>query len=420
VKGTERRRRVLVLTQYFHPEPNFITADVAEALARHCEVTVVTAHPNYPHGRFYPGVRFLRIEKSVSNGVVIWRVPFFPDHSLSKARRAFSYLSFTTVMSLLAPFVAGRPDTVWVYHTPFTTGLGALFFKLAYRSRLVFTCADLWPESFMAAGIVKSPLVMRVAAAYNRALLRAADLIVCATKGTRRLLAEDGIPAERLSVIPVWIGGTGELSALTPPRESGSKRIVYAGNLGPAQKLETVILAAAALQREGCPVTFELYGSGASENELRELAKRSGATNVTFHGRVPVETAFKASASALAQVICLQPSPLFAKTVPSKLFSAFAAATPLLYGLQGEAESLAAESGGGISFSADDPETLVSAVKQLLSMPVGEREAMRLRLKQYFSDNFDPAVLLAQYVRILESDGQRRTGNSSDLQLSPR
>src|SRR5436309_8068184 len=175
---TKRRPRVLVLTQVFHPEPNFITADVAEALARECDVTVVTAHPNYPHGQFYPGTRFLRIQKSSSNGVVIWRVPFYPDHSLSAFRRAISYLSFAVAAGFVAPFVGGRPDVVWVYHGPFTTGLSALFFKAIYGTRLVFTCADLWPESFMAAGVVKSRLIMSLAGAYNRVLHRAADLVV--------------------------------------------------------------------------------------------------------------------------------------------------------------------------------------------------------------------------------------------------
>jgi colanic acid biosynthesis glycosyl transferase WcaI len=413
-----RRCRVLVLTQVFHPEPNFITADVAEALARTCDVTVVTAHPNYPHGRFYPGTRFLRIERSVSNGVVIWRVPFFPDHSLSPVKRAISYISFAAVAGVVAPFVAGRPDTVWVYHGPFTTGLSSLFFKMVYRSRLVFTCADLWPESFMAAGVVKSRLVMSLAGAYNRALHRAADLVVCATSGTRRRFEEDGLPAEHLTVIPVWIGGTGELARQARARRPESMSIVYAGNLGPAQKIDTVILAAATLQHEGSPVRFEIYGGGALEEELRALADRVGATNVKFHGRVPVEQAFNASAFALAQIICLQRSPLFTKTIPSKLFSAFAAGSPILYGLQGEAEALATESGGGISFDASNPQTLVNGVKQLLSLSDGERDAMRVRLREYFSENFDPAVLLARYLEILQSPGSPLAGTPPKLELT--
>ncbi|MGI8402115.1 MAG: glycosyltransferase family 4 protein [Gemmatimonadaceae bacterium] len=376
---------------------------MAEALAKDADVVVVTAHPNYPLGRFYPGTRFLRIDKSIVNGVVVWRVPFFPDHSLSSLRRAFSYLSFALVAAVFAPLVAGKPDTVWVYHGPFTTGLASLFFKVAYRSRLVFTCADLWPASFVAAGVVKSQLVLGIAGAYNRALNRAADLIICATRGTQRELAEAGIPPEHLTVIPVWIGGTREVAARTPGMAVDDHTLVYAGNLGPAQKIDTIILAAAVLRNEQPSIRFAIYGSGAAEAELRELANRVQATNVTFHGRVPVEHALDASASSLAQIICLQPSPLFRNTIPSKLFSAFAAGSPILYGLQGEAEILAARSGGGISFDSSKPETLVAAVKQLLALTPLQRAAMRSSLRNYFSAHFDPAALISRYSAILES-----------------
>lgn len=400
-KKAPRRSRILVMTQHYKPEPNFITTEVAEALARESDVIVVTAHPNYPLGRFYSGRRFPRIEKSVENGVVVWRVPFLPDHSLSIAKRSLSYLSFAVIASVVAPFVAGKPDTVWVYHGPFTTGLAALFFKLVRGSRLVVTCADLWPESFTAAGVVQSSWIIDLATIYNRAVNRAADLIVCATRGTMRTFQEIGIPQERLALIPVWIGGTRAVGEQRLQNFVEVPRIVYAGNLGPAQGLETVIRAAAILREEVPALQFAIYGTGASENSLRVLAAQCDATNVTFHGRVPISEAFDASASSLAQIVCLQRSPLFKRTIPSKLFSAFAASAPILYGLEGEAADLAAQSGGGIAFASDDPQTLVRAVKNLLSLSQEERSEMRARLNKFFSDNFDPRKLVAEYEKIL-------------------
>ena len=398
-----KRRRVLVLTQVYHPEPNFITAEVAESLAADSDVTVVTGHPNYPWGRFYPGTRFLAIEKSSMNGVTVWRVPFYPDHSLSAFRRAISCLSFAVSASIVAPFVAGKPDTVWVYHGPFTTGLASLFFKFVYRSRIVFTCADRWPESFGATGMVKSRIVMSIASLYNRTLNRAADLIVCATHGTLRHFREEGIPSENLTMIPVWVAQTEELGASLPEERPEAINIVYTGNLGPAQSLHTVILAAAILQNEGSPVRFDIYGTGASEEKLRALAEQERATNVTFHGLVTVAEAFGASARALAQIIILQPSPLFSGTIPSKLFSAFAAASPILYGLQGESAELTAASGAGIPFASGDPQSLVDAVKTLLAITPANRQEMRLRLRRYFAENFDPAKLKARYASILRA-----------------
>jgi colanic acid biosynthesis glycosyl transferase WcaI len=403
-----RRRRYLVITQLYHPEPNFITADVAEALAVDGDVTVVTTHPNYPHGRFYPGAHYRRIQRSRVNGVTIWRVPMIPDHSLSPVRRAISYVSFAVMAAIVAPLVGGRPDVVWVYQTPFTTALAALWFKFARGARLVYTCADLWPESFAAAGVIRSGLLMRTMAWYNRTINRAADAIICSTRGTKERFRRDGVPETRLVVVPVWIGGVGELAAgaaTDPETVDGAYRVVYTGNLGPAQNLGTVIAAAAALREHGAAVEFHLFGSGASEDELKALAIRLGATNVIFHGRVPLEQAFSASAGAAAQIVCLQKSALFRMTVPSKMFAAFAAASPLLYALEGDAAALAVESGGGIPFDVDEPESLVRAVLELLALSPSDHAAMRRNLRHFFLEHFHPDTLVARYRVLLGADG---------------
>src|SRR5580704_13654027 len=114
-----RRPRVLVITQMYAPEPNFITQDVASALSLDADVTVITSHPNYPYGRFYPGTQFWRPVKAYEGNVVVWRLPMYPDHGLSPLKRLLSYVSFTVMAMLVAPWVARRPDVIWVYQTPF-------------------------------------------------------------------------------------------------------------------------------------------------------------------------------------------------------------------------------------------------------------------------------------------------------------
>jgi len=408
--------RVLILSLHYKPEENFIVTEVAEAIGRSADVIVVTAHPNYPRGKFYSGKIFPAISKSVEQGVVVWRVPYFPDHSLSIVRRTLSYLSFTVMIAIVAPFVAGRPDTVWVYHGPFTTALAGLFFKLVYRARLLITCADLWPASFLASGVVKSSLLIKLAALYNRAIHGAADLIICSTKGTEAAFLEMGVPADRLTMIPVWIEGTATIDP-SKLQQIPEPTIVYTGNLGPAQALETVIRAAAVLHSQSVMLRFDLFGSGAAESTLRDLANSLGATNVRFRGRVPTSEAFAAARAALAQIVCLRRSPEFRRTVPSKLFAAFAASTPVLYGLEGEAAAIAAESGGGIAFDSDDPDSFVRAVKTLLASSPNEIMSMRLSVNRFFAENFDPKLLLEKYRRNLDptsgSIGKRGVGSEA-------
>src|SRR5439155_22894264 len=135
-------------------------------------------------------------------------------------------------------------------------------------------------------------------------------------------------------------------------------------------------------------VEVHLYGSGTAEAELRTLAIRLPAPNVVFHGRVAPKEALRVSGTALAQVVSLQASELFAMTVPSKLAFCFAAGAPVLYGLQGEAARIATQSGGGIPFDPDDPDSLVKAALHLLQRSPEERSAMRAALRRFYTAHF--------------------------------
>ena len=402
-----RRKKVLILTERFSPEPNFITADVAARLARDADVTVIAPHPSYPRGKFYEGTSYWRPVKTRERGFTVWRVPFFPDQSLSQVRRAASYLSFAFVAAVIAPFVSSRPDVVWVYHGPFTTGLASLWFRVARRARLVITAADLWPESLTGAGVAKPGRLTLALRWYSKWINSFAHHIICSNEGIARRYAADGVPAERLSVIPVWIPGVEQIAYSPPGAAERNSDVVYAGNLGPAQQLDTLVRAAVILLADVPAVHVHLFGTGASERVLKELAKEIGATNVHFHGRVSATEAFERSTAAAVQVVSLRRSPEFRGTVPSKLSLCFAAGTPFVYGLEGDAAQVAQLSGGGVAFDPGDAESLAEAIRLILRMPAADQLDLRRQLRRHYEMNFTPAVLLEQYERLVlgESGG---------------
>lgn len=415
---TSKRNRLLVIAQYYTPEPNFITSDVAEAMARRADVVVIAAQPNYGQDWFYPGTRWWRPRRTEENGAVVWRLPMMPYHGRSQMRRALSYLSFGLLATLWAPWVAGRPSVVWIYQTPFTLAFAALWFRVVYGSRLIYTYADLWPEAFVAAGVARPGAVMRLLFATRRWFNRRAAAIICSTRGTLARFAEEGIDVGRLHYVPVWVDGI-DLRRQPAPG-TGARRIVYAGNLGPAQALDTLIRAAARWQREGIDVGVDLYGTGNSEQELRALASELGAPDVVFHGRVPPAHAFEVSSRAFAQIVSLQPSPLFAMSVPSKISFCCAAGAPVLYALQGEPAAMLAASAGGIPFEVTDPQSLVAAVKDLLGRSEEDRMRMRDSLRRYYQENLARPLLLEQYEQILLAHASRERESTSAALLGGR
>lgn len=394
-----RRPRLLVLTQYYRPEPNFITADVAQALSDDADVVVICARPNYPLGRYYDGWRGWLPSRTREGRVTVWRLPLLAYTGNSLWRRACCYGSFLVGATLLAPVVAFRPDIVWVYQTPFTTALAALGARYLHGSRLVYTAADLWPESMLATRVARPGPLMRSLFAYSRWINRRAQLIVASTEGTLERYASDGVPRDRLRHVPVWVDAApADAVAVDQPAEAPAiSMIVYVGNIGPAQRLDTLVRAGALMHEQGIPVAVHLYGSGSAEAELRRLAAELDARNVTFHGRVTPAEALQVSAGAFAQVVSLEPTELFAMTVPSKLAFSFAAGAPVLYGLQGEAARIAAQSGGGILFDPEDPGSLVGAVIELLRRSPEERSDMRAALRRFYAAHFSRSELLGRY-----------------------
>lgn len=108
--------RILLVSQWYDPEPNFKATPLGVSLAaRGHRVTALTAFPNYPYGRIYPGYRQRLWQAEEHDGVRVLRVPLYPDHSSSGLRRALHYLSFATTASLVGAALCGPADVAWVY-----------------------------------------------------------------------------------------------------------------------------------------------------------------------------------------------------------------------------------------------------------------------------------------------------------------
>ena len=242
-------------------------------------------------------------------------------------------------------------------------------------------------------------ILVRGLAAFRRWLNRRADVIVGTSAGTVKRFERD-LYRGRMEMIPVWVDG---LDAGTPSAREENREVVYVGNLGPAQQLDTLIRGFALLDGSAGDVGLVLYGSGSSEQELRELIDELKLTNVRLGGRLSSSEAFQVSTRALAQVVSLRHGSGFESTVPSKLYFAFAASSPLLHALQGNAAELAEESGGGIAFRSDRPESFAAAVQALLRLEVEERDRMRRSLRASFEQGFTRAKLIDRYRQIFRA-----------------
>lgn len=398
--------RILLLTQWFDPEPTFKGLLFAKELQRlgH-DVTVLTGFPNYPGGRVYEGYRVKPITKEVVEGIPVTRVALYPSHDGSGLRRALNYVSFAATSSLAALGIR-RPDVAYVYHPPATVGSAALVLKRLRGVPFVYDVQDLWPQTLAATGMVGNKRVLGLVGAWMRSIYRSAAFVVTLSQGMRDAIVAEGTPPAKVHVIRNWA----DEAQLTPVRPSverakelgfeGRFSVVFAGTIGKAQGLETV-LDAAELLRDVPDVEFVIVGGGIAASGLRVAAQERSLTNVRFLDRRPLSEIGEVLALADALLVHLKDDPLFAFTIPSKTQAYLLAGRPILMGVRGDAAGLVEEAGAGLSFEPENPAQLAAAVVDLKSKTVAEREAMGKAGAEYYAANLSLATGASAFERVL-------------------
>lgn len=359
--------RVLLLSQWFDPEPTFKGLTFAQELARRGhQVEVLTGFPNYPGGKLYPGYRVHLWQRESVNGISILRVPLYPSHDQSALGRVLNYCSFAVSASVGCLFVR-RPDIIYAYHPPATIGLPALVAKTIYRAPLVYDIQDLWPDTVAATGMVRSAWILGLLSRWCRFVYRKADRLVVLSPGFKRALSQRGVPEDRIEVIYNWCNES-TIAADSQPRRASAERIfkvLFAGTMGLAQALDSVLEAARICASSLPHARFVFVGGGVDRDRLERKSQEMALTNVQFLPRMPMREMGRVLSDADVLLVHLKNDPLFGITIPSKTQAYLAAGKPVLMAVSGDAAALIQRSGGGIACKPEDPQGIADALAEL-------------------------------------------------------
>ncbi len=371
------------------------------------QVTVLTGFPNYPSGQLYPGYQLRLRQREVLAGVPIIRAPLYPEHSRSGLRRALNYFSFALSSTGIGLWSVPRPDIMFVYHPPLTVGLPAYILSRLWRVPFVYQIQDMWPETLSATGMFSQPQLLGWIGRFARWVYSKAHSIVVISPGFRRNLTEKGVSPDKIHVVSNWVDPEAYQPVEADPQlaqELGLDNhfnVMFAGNMGEAQGLETVIEAARLLQHD-LQVQFVLVGDGVALPRLQQLAAQSGLQNIRFLGRYPASEMPRLYALADALLVHLKDDPLFRITIPHKTLTYLAVGKPILAAVAGDVANLVNTIGAGITCPPEDPPALVAAVRTLQGLSAGEREAMGAKGAHAAKIDFSRSVLTAQIAAILQ------------------
>jgi colanic acid biosynthesis glycosyl transferase WcaI len=396
--------RILMLTQWFDPEPAFKGLQFARKLRESGhDVEVLTGFPNYPGGKLYPKYRIHFWQRESMDGVPVVRVPLYPSHDRSILRRALNYLSFAAAAALLGPWLVRRPDVIYAYHPPGTVAIPALALGFWFSAPIVYDVQDLWPDTITSSGMFRAGLWMRLLDRFCRLAYRCMDAVTVLSPGFKRTLMERGVTADKLHVIYNWAPEI--QSTAVVPKEQGSDRftVAFAGTMGLAQGLDAVMDAAALCSTTVPRARFLFVGTGVDCGRLRLRAEKMGLLNVEFLGWQPPEITKAILAEADALLVHLKDEPLFSITIPSKTQAYLAVGRPIIMAVRGDAADMVVAADAGVLAEPGNPQSIADAVRELAELAPEDRERKGRRAKEFYDRKLRMDVGVSKFNEIFES-----------------
>jgi glycosyltransferase involved in cell wall biosynthesis len=400
--------RILLLTQWFDPEPTFKGLLFARELAaRGHEVEVLTGFPNYPGGKVYPGYQIRPWVRERIDGINVIRVALYPSHNNSGLHRVFNYASFALSAAVIGTTLIRKPEVMYVYHPPITVGFAAAVIGFLRRTPFVYDIQDLWPDTVGASGMMSNPAALGLLGKLCKFVYRRASHITVLSPGFKETLARRGVPQDKIDVIYNWCDEkVFNVDDDPEARRAGSAdkfSILFAGTMGTAQGLESVLQAAQICQHIAPTVEFVFVGGGVERARLERMAEEMQLDNVRFMPRQPMHAMGRILAGADALLVHLKADPLFRITIPSKTQTYLAAGKPILMGVRGDAADLITSSGAGVTCQPGDPGSIAAAAKELAEAGDIRLAKMGRNGRAFYNRELSVAVGVDRFEQILKA-----------------
>ena len=388
-------KRIRICTNHFYPE-TFRCNDAAFELAkRGYDVTVLTAIPDYPKGKFFDGYGIFSRRKECIEGVKVYRAFIIPRGKGGGLRLLMNYLSIF-ISSIAWSLYLGlfkRFDQVLVHETsPVMIGVPAVIVKRIQRIPMLFWVLDLWPESLQAAGGINNAAVLKVFGGLTTWIYKNSDKILISSKGFEQSIREKGDFGGKIVYFPNWADAVlnsevrGERLEVSMPK---GFIVMFAGNIGEAQDFDH-IMEAARLLKEDKRIHFVLVGDGRKRPWVEQYRDAHGLQDtVHWVGRHPIEMMPLFFEKADVMLMTLKDVSIFNLTAPAKLQAYMSAAKPIIAMMNGEGPRIIEEAGCGKSVAAGDAEALAKVLLRMSETDKAVLQEMGRKGKEYQEEHFE-------------------------------
>ncbi len=401
--------RILIITQYFYPEEFKSNDLVQELTSGGHSVTVLTGKPNYPGGEYFKGYSFRGVVKEDYHGAEVIRVPLLKRGRGGAIRLVLNYYSYVFFAEEYIKKNKMEYDSILIYEpSPITQAYPALYCKKRYGGKVMLWVQDLWPESVTAAGGITNKYVLKILDKMVRKIYDCCDLLLIQSEAFRDSILSKGDYSSKLVYVPNWAEDLymqKEMLNEHKIREMMPQgfRVMFAGNIGASQDIDSVILAANETKNIK-EIKWVMVGDGRMRSSAEEKVKDLGLEEtVCFLGRHPMNEMPTFFSQADIMVISLRDEYIFSLTIPNKTQSYMASGKPIVTILNGEGSRIVEDAGCGLTAAAGDFKGLANNVISFYKMNKEDREAMGKKGCEYYLKHFDKATVVDSIINSMKT-----------------
>lgn len=376
--------KILLVSQYYYPE-RFSVTDFAETLVKQGhDVTVLTGKPNYGYQKILKEYKNIKHEEI--NGVKIHRVNLVPRKN-TKISIIRNYMSFHRNSKRYVRHLEDDFDIVLAFSlSPVISVSAGLKYSKKHKVPCVLYCQDLWPEAPVAAGMIKRhSLSYKIIRKWSKSIYSRCNRIVISSPSFKDYFVKElHIEDKVFNVINQPVINSNKV--LEPFKYQNTHNIVYAGNIGSVQMIDTLVDSMNFVTTKD--TKLHLFGNGSSLKAIqKKIVDDNFVDKVEYHGTLPIEEVESFFKNADALVVSLKHDGYVGKTIPNKAIQYLKYGRPILGIVEGDSKALL-ENAKGAVFAGENAKNIAENIDILVNMSDKEKDQLGLNNKKYFEENF--------------------------------
>lgn len=386
--------KIFIISQHYWPE-NFRITDIAETLfSLGHQVTVLCGLPNYPKGYVLDDYKHRKNRIQEHNGVKIIRAKEIGRRN-NILFRFLNYWSYPHYASKLVKKLDKDFDVVLVNGlSPIMSAKPAIKYAKKNNKPLIMYEMDLWPESLLAGGITHQSFIYKHYKKVSSKIYSKFDKILVSTKEhidyIKALPRCNDLDIEYLAQYADTVFEESNYGN----EDNGVIDLMFAGNIGKAQSVDTIIRAAALL-KDDPRFKFHIVGSGSELDNVKKLANELKTDNVIFYGQKPLEEMPGLYKIADAMLVTLEDKPYANMTIPGKVQSYMAVGKPIIGTVNGSCSNFITNNSVGYACQSEDYEALATLIKKL---DLDELRAIGAHSKEVYFKKYSKSTFMNRLI----------------------